>query len=144
MRRYLVVANQTLGGAHLAEKIGEAMAQGPCRFHVVVPATPPGDHVVWTEGEAHAIAGERLRRALEWLRSMGAEATGEIGDPRPLLAIRDVLYANEFDEIVLSTLPAGLSRWLRQDLPARVRRAFGIPVSHVIGEAPKHHAKRSA
>lgn len=133
MPRYLVVANQTLGGEHLAEKVRECLRVGPCRFHVLVPASPPHDHATWTEGEAHEIAQRRLDAALARFRDLGAEADGEVGDPSPLEAIRDVLLREEFDEILLSTLPAGISRWLRQDLPHRVRR-FGLPVTHVVAE----------
>jgi hypothetical protein len=54
MRRYLVVANQTLGGGHLVGKVRECLQDGPCGFHIVVPATPPRDHWTYTEGEAVA------------------------------------------------------------------------------------------
>lgn len=134
MRRYLVVANQTLGGPALAAEIQRIRAEGECAFHLVVPATRPVDHMVWTEGEAHEIARDRLTRALAWFRAAGLDASGEIGDARPMLAIGDALIGGRFDGIVLSTLPAGMSRWLRQDLPARVRRRFGVPVSHVISD----------
>ena len=145
MRRYLVVANQTLGGGHLEAKVAECLKEGPCTFHVVVPATHPNDHLAWTEGEAHRLARERLERALDWFKSLGAECTGQIGDARPMLAIGDVLVTQSFDEIILSTLPSGLSRWLRQDLPARVRREFGLPVTHLIGPAMRTHpVSRSA
>src|SRR5437764_15328047 len=113
MRRYLVVSNQTLGGAALGAKIREAMEQGPCDFYVVVPATRPRDQLVWTEGDARAIAADRLENALRWFSSVGAQATGEIADEHPLYAIRDVLREHEFDEIIISTLPAGVSRWLK-------------------------------
>lgn len=135
MRRYLVVANQTLGGEHLAEKVRACLAVGPSRFHILVPATQPNDHAVWTEGEAQAIATRRLERALARFRELGAEAEGEIGDEAPLQAIADAVRERDFDEIILSTLPPGLSRWLRQDLPHRVERTFEVTVSHVIGEA---------
>jgi cell pole-organizing protein PopZ len=135
MRRYLVVANQTLGGQHLAETVRGCLAAGPSRFHVVVPATVPQDHAVWTEGEAHALAQQRLEAALDRFRSLGAEVEGEVGDERPLEAIADAVREHQFDEIILSTLPPGLSRWLRQDLPHRVERQFDLPVRHVIGEA---------
>lgn len=135
MTRYLVVANQTLGGAPLAESIRAKMAEGSCTFHVVVPATRPSDHLVWTEGEAHSLANERLERALAWFGSQGAEATGSVGDANPMLAISDVLIDQDFDAIILSTLPAGVSKWLGADLPARARRRFGIPVEHVISES---------
>lgn len=134
MRRYLVVANQTLAGEHLAEKVRGCLAAGPARFHILVPATQPHDHAVWTEGEARAIAQGRLERAIDRFRALGAEAEGEVGDERLLQAIRDTVHDREFDEIILSTLPPGLSRWLRQDLPHRVERTFDVPVTHIIGE----------
>jgi hypothetical protein len=134
MRRYLVVANQTLGGQHLAETVRGCLASGPARFHIVVPATQPRDHAVWTEGQARALAQRRLESALDRFRSIGAEVEGEIGDERPLQAIADAVQDGEFDEIILSTLPPGLSRWLGQDLPHRVERQFELPVTHVIGD----------
>ncbi|MGH2662895.1 MAG: hypothetical protein ACRDH8_08815 [Actinomycetota bacterium] len=134
MRRYLVVANQTLGGQHLAEKVRACLAAGPSRFHVLVPATSPQDHVMWTEGEAIAMAQQRLERALDQFRHLGAEADGEVGDESPFEAIQDAVREQEFDELILSTLPAGLSRWLKQDLPHRVERALDLPVTHVVGE----------
>lgn len=134
MRRYLVVANQTLGGMNLARVIAERAAAGPSHFHVLVPASRPSTTATWTEGEARAQAEERLLAALAWFSASGWEATGEVGDQQPLMAIADVLIERPCDEIILSTLPAGLSRWLRQDLPNRCRRAFGLPVTHVEGD----------
>jgi hypothetical protein len=134
MRRYLVVANQTLGGAPLMGKVRETLAAGPCVFHILVPATPPGHFATWTEGEALAVAQERLHAALTRFKELGAEADGEVGDPKPLQAISDALRERTFDEIILSTLPSGASRWLKQDLPHRVERSFAIPVTHVVGE----------
>jgi len=134
MPRYLVVANQTLGGDHLLEEVKRRMAAGPSSFHVLVPATRPHEHAVWTEGEANEIARQRLENALSRFREIGAEADGEIGDPDPMSAVRDLLLEQEFDEIILSTLPPGVSRWLGQDLPHRMERANDIPVTHIIGE----------
>jgi hypothetical protein len=133
-RSYLVVANQTLGGEHLIAKVRECMGVGPCRFHVVVPATPPAEHVTWTEGEARAIAENRLERSLARFRDLGADADGEVGDANPILAIEDALRNEQFDEVILSTLPSGVSRWLRLDLPTRVANHFGLPVTHVIAD----------
>lgn len=135
MRRYLVVANQTLGGEHLTDTVRGCLAAGPSRFHIVVPATSPDDQAAWTEGEATAIARRRLEEALERFRKLGAEAEGEVGDENPIQAIRDVLDERGFDEIILSTLPPGLSRWLKQDLPHRVERTFDLPVTHIEGKA---------
>lgn len=134
MRRYLVVANQTLGGEHLAEKVRAILEEEATSFHVLVPATVPSDHAVYTEGQAEAIAGRRLEDALARFRDLGAEADGEIGDASPFEAIADVLREQDFDGIILSTLPPGMSRWLKQDLPHRVERSFGLPVTHIVGQ----------
>jgi hypothetical protein len=135
-RKYLVVANQTLIGEHLVKEVRARLASGRCEFHVLVPATHPNDFAVWTEGEAQAFARRNLAQALEVFRKLGANVNGEIGDEEPLTAIRDVLREQEFDEIILSTLPPGISRWLGQDLVSRVERGFAIPVAHVIGDEP--------
>jgi len=134
MKRYLVVANQTLGGEHLAEAVRERLVAGPCTFHVVVPATPPHDTGTWTEGEAQNIARERLDKELARFAELGAEASGEVGDADPLMAARDAALEETFDEVIVSTLPAGASRWLKLDLPHRLEKALGVPVVHL--EAP--------
>ena len=141
MRRYLVVANQTLGGGNLARKVRECLREGPCFFYIVVPATPPRRQLTYTDGEATSIARRRLEAAIERFTELGADAAGEVGDPRPLDAIRDaILSASQdggFDGVLLSTLPLGASRWLKMDLPARVRAEFGLPVTHLIGETER-------
>lgn len=134
MPRYLVVANQTLAGQHLVEEVRSRMGEGDCRFHIVVPATPPHEQATWTEGEARAVAQERLDEALLRFRALGADVSGEVGDERPLDAIRDALHQAEFDGLILSTLPPGPSRWLRMDLPHKAQRAFDIPITHLIAE----------
>lgn len=134
MRRYLVVANRTLGGEHLAALVRECLAAGPCTFHVVVPATPPPGHLTATEGQARAVAVRRLEEALARFRALGADVDGEVGDASPLLAVDDVLRHRAVDEIILSTLPPGLSRWLKQDLPHRLQRRFVLPVRHVVAD----------
>ena len=140
MRSYLVVANQTLGGEHLIVKARECMAAGPCRFHVLVPATPPSDHA-WTEQEARARAQARLDSALARFRELGAQVRGKVGDRNPMLAIGDILRTERFEEIILSTLPSGISRWLKLDLPRRVADRFGLPLTHLIG-APEPVVKQ--
>jgi len=141
MRRYLVVSNQTLGGAALAAKVRTVLEEGPAEFHIVVPATAPS-RFAWSEGQARAVASERLESALRWFSSIGATATGEVADEHPLYAMRDALRDRPVDEIIISTLPPGKSKWLRQDLPRKAQREFEIPVTHVVGEAP--HKKRTA
>ena len=134
MARYLVVANQTLGAEHLAAKVRECMAAGECSFHVVVPATHAREQLNWTEGAAQVIAQRRLEAALARFAELGTDADGEVGDPSPMLAIRDSLREIPYDGIILSTLPPGPSRWLKQDLPHRVERTFGVNVMHVAGK----------
>ena len=152
MTRYLIVANQTLGGARLRELVLARHRAGPATFHVVVPATPTVDDVLGAgaiyggvlgaEGLALPLDGgneqtsqeraeARLTDALGLLTDCGVEATGEVADPDPLAAIADALEVGEYDEIILSTLPPGLSRWLRMDLVARAQRRFDVPVVHV-------------
>lgn len=152
MRRYLVVANQTLGGQGLLDLVAERHAEGPADFHVLVPATPTVDDILGAgamyggvlgaeglalpvdttdERSAHERAEERLEAALDRLARLGVTATGEVGDPDPLVAIDGVLSARPIDEIILSTLPPGLSRWLRMDLVNRATRRFDVEVTHV-------------
>jgi hypothetical protein len=135
MRRYLVVANQTLGGEHLIEKVRQCLSEGQCGFYIVVPATPRSEQLTWTEGRASAIAQERLDRVLTRFRQMGAEADGEVGDKNPILAIEDAMRHGAFDEIILSTLPPGVSRWLKLDLPSRVASRFRLPLTHLVSGA---------
>ncbi len=132
MRRYLVVANRTLGGDHLLAKVRECHASGSSEFHVLVPASHPTKDFTWTEGSDHKAAEARLAEALARFRAAGATVTGEVGDANPLEAMRDVMRRQSFDEIILSTLPPGVSRWLGQDLPHRAERAFRVPIHHVV------------
>jgi hypothetical protein len=134
MRRFLIVANQTLGGDHLANAVERHLRAGPCSFHVVVPATPPKGSWTYTDGQARAIATERMEAAIVRFTQLGAQCDGEVGDPRPLDAIRDVLRQGRFDGIIVSTLPHDRSSWLKMDLPARVRTEFGIPLTHLVGD----------
>ena len=83
MPTYLIVANQTLGGAELLEKVTELAGAGPSEFYLVVPATAPKEHLTWTEGEARTIAARRLEEGLDRLRAAGVTIDGEVGDASP-------------------------------------------------------------
>jgi hypothetical protein len=134
VRTHLIIANQTLAGDALLREVGERIDAGPARFHVVVPATPPPHGVTamtWDEEATWRAASERLETILTWLRGRGAEADGEIGDRDPVAAARDALRRRPVDEIILSTLPPGTSRWLRQDVVSRLRAAVAVPVTVV-------------
>ena len=142
MRHYLVVANQTLAGEPLVSRIRELSRAGPCAFFLVVPATPPRNHT-WTEGEARATAHGRLDEALMELSGMEVKVEGEVGDGNPMLAIDDAIRDHgPFEEIILSTLPPGASRWLRLDLPHRVEASYGLPMTHVVGEPAREGPSR--
>lgn len=134
MTSYLIVANQTLGGAELMDHVQCLNAAGPCDFHLVVPATPPKEHLTWTEGKAHTIATRRLDDGLERLRAAGVTATGEVGDASPLMAVDDALRHHRADAAIVCTLPLGVSRWLKLSLPDRIERKHGIPVTHIVVE----------
>ena len=148
--KYLLVANETLAGQRLAEKLHEL--SGPdTSVHLVVPATPldvvirprgdpfsepPMGFRPWTDQtdaakKGRARAQHRLREGLARLSQQGIKATGEVGSGDPLEAIADALAKDRYDEIIVSTLPRAVSRWLRMDLPGRARRKFHLPVTHV-------------
>ena len=131
MRTYLIVANQTLTSDSLAEAITARLADGPIRTFVVVPLSPVGGRLTWDEDASRAAARGRLDEVLVRLREMGAEAEGEIGDRDPVTAVRDALRYREVDEVIVSTLPRGISRWLGEDVPSRMRDAVRVPVTVV-------------
>jgi hypothetical protein len=145
MRRVLVVANRTVGGEELAAVIRDRIKAGECEFHLLVPVppTPPiGIAAGFSAMEAgvtpalqgpdeRQLADERLRFGLDWMQGLGAKVDGDVGDTDAIRAIRAVLEATHIDEIIISTLPTTISRWLRQDLPSRVERKFSLPVTVV-------------
>ena len=69
------------------------------------------------------------------MRGLGATVTGEVGDSEAVRGVRAVVDSMLVDEIIISTLPTTLSRWLRQDLPSRVERKFSLPVTVVTARA---------
>ena len=132
MKRILLVANQTLGGEEVDAWLRERIAEEPCEVHVLVPANVDAPGWVHDEDSDRALAQQRLQDAMARLKELGVPVSGEIGDERPVDAIRDVLRATPCDEIVLSTLPIGVSRWVRQDVVHRVERYVDVPVTHIV------------
>ena len=132
--RVLIVANRTAATDSLLEAVRRRADAGPAEFHLLVPATPRGLHrVVDPEVAGRQEAGEQLELALALLQeATGAEVTGHVGDAEPVAAISDTLHEREVDEIIISTLPRRLSRWMRLDLPSKLQ-GMGIPVTHVEG-----------
>ncbi|HEY4828563.1 MAG TPA: hypothetical protein VIH85_17440 [Solirubrobacteraceae bacterium] len=128
----LVVAHQTAATPGLLDAVRERSQRGPVRFHLVVPRQPHGIHKLVDPQDASEEEAQRvLEVALPKLsEAASADVTGSIGDPEPLMAIHDAVNLGGYDEIIISTLPLGISRWLKLDLVSKAR-GLGLPVTHV-------------
>src|SRR2546428_8368799 len=98
----LVVANETVGGKKLLEAVGRRAARGPIRCTVVCPQNRPRKGYVIYDESVRSAARIRLELTLERLRSMGVEASGEVMDPDPYMAVKDALRLYGADEIIIS------------------------------------------
>lgn len=123
----LVVANRTVGAEELYEALKSKAAESPHNFAVVVPQEGG-------QGSDAQEARERLNGLISALEREGVQASGGIGDPDPYTAVMNSLRSYRADEIVISTLPAVRSGWLRSDLVERVRRSTAVPVEHVVSD----------
>ena len=133
--RILVIANETVGGAPLLDKIKQLASalDDTTMVHVVSPAlNSPLRHLASDEDRARGAAQERLDNSLGKLREEGIEASGEVGDGDPLQAIEDALRTFGADQIVISTHPEGRSNWLERGLVTQARERFAVPVDHVV------------
>jgi len=128
----LVVAHQTAATEGLLEAVRERAKRGPVTFHLVVPRQAHGMHRVVDPEEVVDDEAQRvLVAALPQLSAAaGCQFTGSLGDPEPLMAIHDAVNLGHYDEIIISTLPRRVSRWLKLDLVSKTR-ALGLPVTHV-------------
>ncbi len=136
MARYLVVAHQTLGCPELRTALTERTDGGKATFHLLVPEHHGGLGLTYTDAQARAVARDALAHAQADLASHGFFTTGEIGEASPVDAVATVLErdgADPYAAVIVSTLPHGISRWLRLDAPSQIRRRFGIEVIHVVG-----------
>jgi hypothetical protein len=130
--RVLVVANRTAATPKLIEAVRERTTRGPCTFTLLVPHFAHGLHKVVDAQDTDTSESEAvLELAVPLLEeAAGGKVEGMVGDPEPLAAIQDAINLHGFDEVILSTLPARVSRWLKLDLPSKVR-GLGLPVTHV-------------
>ncbi|HVH50996.1 MAG TPA: hypothetical protein VM690_02540 [Gaiellaceae bacterium] len=124
----LVVANQTVLGEPLLEKIRERAAVGPASFLII---SPQGD----LEG-SYDKAERRLLRAVELLRGEGLDVHGQIAHPDPYSAVIQTIGDERVDEIIVSTFPGERSGWLRRDLVERLRSNVDVRVDHVVSDVP--------
>jgi hypothetical protein len=121
----LVVANETVIGEPLLDRIRARGAEGPATFLIVCPQSDPLE-------TRHPEAERRLRAALSTLRADGIEAHGQIAHPDPYTAAMQAIHDERIDEVIVSTFPGERSGWLRRDLVGRLRADAGVPVEHVV------------
>ena len=134
--RVLVLANRTADSPRLRDALLERRDRGPIEVTLLVPAA-------WEAQDPHGgveTGRRRVRAALENLRDTGLEVRCRLGDPDPITALREAWDPDRYDEIIVSTLPSRVSRWLQIDLPRRAGKITGVPVTHVeaAGEPAGH------
>jgi len=142
-RRYLIVANQTLDDPLLWETVRHRCEQGEVDFHVLVPQARRilpfcdpmmgvpvdiGIDTAFLEIQDAEEAADRLSAFLRRFAPLGASVTGEVVSGDPVAHARRLVTRGDVDEIIVSSLPTALARWLRLDLTARLSRAFAVPV----------------
>jgi hypothetical protein len=132
MAEILVLANETIGGAKLLDAIRARHAQGDARFHVVVPQTRPRHGNVIYDEAVRDSAQVRVDLALAFMREEGISGRGEVGDGDPLNAAKDAIADHGITEIIVSTLPASTSGWMKRDLIEALENDTGLPVTHVV------------
>lgn len=125
--RILVVANRTAAAQRLLDAVERRAAAGPCSFTLLVPDVAHHRDADWSL--------ETGRRALG--KAVGTAVAGLAGGPDPVSAVEGAVATGNYDEIIISTLPRGVSKWLRRDLVRRVQR-LGLPVTAIIpGDRPR-------
>lgn len=125
----LVVANVTATSGALVAALKERAERGSVAVTLIVPAT--------RFGGGRTVALKQLRAALEQLTAAGLEADGRVGDADPIVAVREAWDPRHYDEIIVSTLPLGVSKWLHAGLPERIAKLTGASVTHLISQPPK-------
>ena len=121
----LVLANVTAASGDLIDAIKQRAAKGPIEVTLLMPGQGPG-----LNGK-DAVRG-RLDAALAAWREAGIEAEGICGDANPMDAVAETWDPRRHDEVIVSTLPGQSSRWIQGDLPSRIGRFTGAPVTHVV------------
>lgn len=135
MSRCLVVAHQTAESPELLDCLRTLAGSDPkAEFVLLVPATPVCNTFVCDEEETARVAHNRAQAATALMQQEGLRVTAaRVGDADPIEAIRDeLLLADAYDTVVISTLPPGISRWLKMDVPSRASRLLPGKVIPVI------------
>jgi GABA permease len=137
-----VLANETVGARELLDELRSIDAAGRARYFVCVPANPVDTGQAEVKGAVYVwqatveAAQNRLESTLEALRSQGLDADGDLGDYRPLTALRQAVAAFHPDRIVIATHPEGRSTWLRHGVVDQARQQYDVPVAHIVATAP--------
>ncbi|HUO70283.1 MAG TPA: hypothetical protein VMU39_05865 [Solirubrobacteraceae bacterium] len=132
-RTVLVLANVTATSDELLAELEARAQRESVGFTLVVPATSFGGGRVAAEAQ--------LVDALERLRAAGLDVDGAVGNPDPVVAVIDVWNPRSYDEIIVSTLPMTLSKWLHAGLPERIAKLTGAPVTHLVSQPPRPEAQ---
>ena len=131
VRHILIVANRTAATPGLIDEVRRRASETPCRFTLLVP------RAFWDpDTEESAITLELAIPLLD--EAAGSHVEGLIGDSDPFAAVTGTVEDGDYDEIIISTLPARVSRWLHLDLPARVQR-LGLPVTVITARRVHRH-----
>jgi hypothetical protein len=130
-KKVLVVANETVGGAKLIEKVRERTGEGDSLALVIPQSRPKSGNVIYLDA-MHDAAEVRLSLARQFMAEEGVSIQGEVGDTDPFSAAMDGILEFRPDEVIVSTKPATVSGWLRRDLVERIRNESGLPVEHVV------------
>jgi hypothetical protein len=137
MKTILVIANETVGGRNLIERVREKAEEGDVRFVLVVPQNKPKHGGIIYDEAVRDAAQVRIDLARQVMSAQGIELTGEVGDPDPFEAAMDAIAEYRPDEVLVSTHPITHSGWLRRDLVERIQEASGLPVEHIVVDLEK-------
>lgn len=132
MREVLVIANRTLGGRKLMDRVRELASAEETSFRLIVPQTKPSSGLVIYDEAVRDSAQVRIDLAVSLLADEGITASGTVGDQDPFLAAMDAIAERRPSEVVVSTHPSTHSGWLRRDLIERIENASGLPVEHIV------------